>query len=356
MHAVTLSCHYHISNSTSLSTGLCGSRTHALNNILLWLFTVNDNIILCFFTVMQLSTLRPRHTDSNGHARPGTHTHTPHAVQASSLLSGLDFPAAQPRQALKEFCSTSRVTQQSSSTVAWFARERHQVCQQAGDFQQQYCISRYQPHRPCSTHSKPPSNKKKDRCQHVGCDKWASFNMEGKSARLYCAAHKISGMVNLKNGFCEQPHCKKRPLYNLPRESKGRFCAEHQQPGMEDVVGRICEQGGCRLRAAFDMPGAAGGRFCAGHRLDGMVNVSKPLCEFDSCWKIPHFNLPSKARGRFCVAHKQDGMIDVLATLCEEHGCSKQPSFGFVGDSRRRCANHKLDGMVHKAKGSKGKR
>jgi Rieske Fe-S protein len=72
-------------------------------------------------------------------------------------------------------------------------------------------------------------------CKHAGCTKQPIFNTLGKKERLYCAAHKLPGMVNVKSKVCQHAGGTKQPSFNTPGERAGRFCVAHKLGGMVDL-------------------------------------------------------------------------------------------------------------------------
>ena len=61
-------------------------------------------------------------------------------------------------------------------------------------------------------------------CIHPHCKVRPIYNMEGESRALYCSAHKLDGMVNVKDKTCIHPHCKVIPNYNAEGESRALYC------------------------------------------------------------------------------------------------------------------------------------
>jgi hypothetical protein len=57
-----------------------------------------------------------------------------------------------------------------------------------------------------------------EQCEHEGCTKQASFNNAREKARRFCAAHKLDGMVNVKDKACEHDSCTKHPNFNNPEK------------------------------------------------------------------------------------------------------------------------------------------
>ena len=182
-------------------------------------------------------------------------------------------------------------------------------------------------------------------CEHDGCNKRQSFDMEGGKGR-FCVKHKEDGMVDVKNKRCEHAECSSQPSFDM-EGGKGRFCVKHKQEGMVDVKNKRCEHDGCKsINPTFDTEGRKG-RFCLKHKEDGMVNVKNKRCAHDECSSHPVFDMEG-GKGRFCVKHKQEGMVDVKTKRCEHDGCkSINPTFDTEGRKGRFCLKHKEDGMVN---------
>lgn len=184
-------------------------------------------------------------------------------------------------------------------------------------------------------------------CLELSCSKHASFNMEDLSRPIYCKAHKLSGMVNVRSKTCEAKDCSTRPGYNLPGQSVGRFCVKHKLPSMVDVLSMQCENDLCTTKPHFNATGEARGRFCFLHQQAGMVDVFKRECHNEMCTSRPYFNFKGESVGLFCAKHRWQGMIDVLSKLCEADGCSKYPTFGVKGTKHRRfCIVHREPAMI----------
>ena len=75
-----------------------------------------------------------------------------------------------------------------------------------------------------------------NQCAHDGCHKTSPvFNTAGSPNGLYCAAHKLEGMVDVKNKRCAHDGCDTRASCNMPGEVQGLYCATHKLDGMVDV-------------------------------------------------------------------------------------------------------------------------
>ena len=82
-------------------------------------------------------------------------------------------------------------------------------------------------------------------CKNNGCKIRPFFNKEGESKALYCASHKLEGMVDVKNKTCIYEGCKVRPTYNKECESKALYCASHKLEGMVNVKDKTCKSDWC---------------------------------------------------------------------------------------------------------------
>ena len=82
----------------------------------------------------------------------------------------------------------------------------------------------------CATHAKEGMvNNTLARCKHAGCEKSASFGING--VRDYCSEHKPIDATLAGQQFCKQNDCKKFPTYGFKNGSK-EYCPEHKLVGM----------------------------------------------------------------------------------------------------------------------------
>ena len=91
-------------------------------------------------------------------------------------------------------------------------------------------------------------------CKEKGCKTRPSYNVEGESKMLYCANHKVEGMVNVKDKTCIHPGCKTIPIYNVEGETKGLYCSHHKIEGMVNVKSPSCKTYLCftRVQEKYD--------------------------------------------------------------------------------------------------------
>lgn len=158
--------------------------------------------------------------------------------------------------------------------------------------------------------------REKKLCHHEGCQLSSSFNFPGKKVAMYCSAHKLKGMINLKSSVCAKEGCTIQPYYNYRGEKKGKYCARHQEEGMVNLLviraNRICDFEGCEKCACFAYNKTDTSRYCATHKERGMHDVQNTSCERENCEKRPNFNFNGFKKGRFCAKHKEEGMINVV--------------------------------------------
>ena len=85
-------------------------------------------------------------------------------------------------------------------------------------------------------------------CKEKDCNKQPTFNMEGATKPLYCSAHKMEGMVDVKHKNCINEGCKKQPVFNINGETKALYCSAHKMEGMMDVKNKTCKSVWCSTR------------------------------------------------------------------------------------------------------------
>lgn len=71
-----------------------------------------------------------------------------------------------------------------------------------------------------------------------GCQSHPNFGMEGERRALYCAKHKLPGMINVKAPRCQDPQCNINPVYGHQGDPRATFCLTHKTPEMVDVKNR----------------------------------------------------------------------------------------------------------------------
>ena len=57
----------------------------------------------------------------------------------------------------------------------------------------------------------------------------------GSHSGIFCSAHKLENMVDVRNKHCAHADCNKCPSFNYPGKTPGMYCGLHKQAGMVDV-------------------------------------------------------------------------------------------------------------------------
>jgi hypothetical protein len=183
------------------------------------------------------------------------------------------------------------------------------------------------------------------RCNHEMCNKQPVFNVSGRTKGLYCLAHKLQGMVDVVSKCCVE--CNKQPVFNLEGNKKALYCSEHKKNGMIDVINKRCIHEGCNKRPLFNVFGETTSLYCLAHKLQGMVDVEHKSCIHEGCNKRPNYNVSGEVKGLYCSAHKLQGMVDIMNKTCKSDGCKIRPTYNNQGDTRGLyCSAHKLQEMV----------
>jgi hypothetical protein len=120
-------------------------------------------------------------------------------------------------------------------------------------------------------------------CKRDGCKTRPCYNNDGETKALYCAKHKLEGMVDVKSKTCIYDECKVRPAYNNDIETKALYCVNHKLNGMVNVISKTCIYDGCKTRPHFNNDGQKNALYCAKHKLNGMVDVKNKTCKSDWC-------------------------------------------------------------------------
>eukprot|EP00752_Nemacystus_decipiens_P008514 g7603.t1 len=128
--------------------------------------------------------------------------------------------------------------------------------------------------------SRAPTRQKKAtassrRCRDESCNSHPNFGIEGDRKAVYCAKHKLPGMVNVKAPRCREPGCTRNPVYGNPGDPRATFCLSHKSPSMVDVKNRCCEHPGCKHQPSFGLVGDRRANFCFAHKLPTHVNIRR---------------------------------------------------------------------------------
>jgi len=120
-------------------------------------------------------------------------------------------------------------------------------------------------------------------CIHPECKIRPVFNKEGETKALYCSAHKLEGMVDVKHTTCIHPACKTRPIFNVYGESKALYCLAHKKENMVNVQDKTCIHEGCKIRPSYNKEGETKLLYCNTHKLEGMIDVKHQTCKSSWC-------------------------------------------------------------------------
>jgi hypothetical protein len=138
-------------------------------------------------------------------------------------------------------------------------------------------------------------------CKEEGCKARPSYNNEGQTIALYCAAHKKEGMVDVKHKNCYEKGCKPGPSYNNEGQTIALYCAAHKKDGMVDVKNNNCYEERCKTRPSYNNEGQTIALYCAAHKKDGMVDVKHKNCKSDWCLTL--------------VQEKYDGIVFIVILI-----------------------------------------
>ena len=185
------------------------------------------------------------------------------------------------------------------------------------------------------------------KCINNECNKHASCNYPNEKGGLYCATHKLYGMVNVTSKKCAENGCNKIPYFNYPNKKGGMYCANHKLDEMVDVLHKKCLYNGCSKRPYFNYPNELKGDYCSLHKLDGMVDICSKRCMYKDCTKYPSYNYPGKNERLYCPIHALEGMIDVKHKKCIYKDCTKYSSYNYPHENNGLyCPIHALEGMI----------
>ena len=184
-------------------------------------------------------------------------------------------------------------------------------------------------------------------CKSEGCKTIPTYNVEGETKALYCSAHKLKGMVDVKHKTCKSDGCKTRPTYNVEWKTKALYCSTHRLDGMIDVKNITCKSEGCKTIPAYNIEGETKALYCLSHRLDGMIDVKNKTCKSEGCKIQPNYNVEGETKALYCSIHRLNGMVDVKHKTCKSEGCKTRPNYNVEGETKALyCSTHRLDGMV----------
>jgi hypothetical protein len=200
-----------------------------------------------------------------------------------------------------------------------------------------------QPARFCAAH-KIPGMCGRYTCIAEDCKVYASYNVPGETTAIYCATHKLDGMINLRIKRCHSVGCGKCASFG---HTTLQFCKAHAEDGMQNLIATFCAYPECDVQASYNHSGQRP-EFCQAHSEVGMVCVIGRGCEAVGCTsRSRYYDVPG-GKGRFCTKHREPGMVDVSNPKCEE--CDSLASYGIPGNKRTRCTKHRTPGMITRPK------
>ena len=162
------------------------------------------------------------------------------------------------------------------------------------------------------------------KCFYNGCPTNPYYNYEGNHP-MFCAKHKLKGMIDVRSSHCIHPNCKRQSIYNVPNE-KARYCSIHKNKDMINVKRvskpKTCIYTNCKKNPKFNMPNKKGGLYCFEHKLNDMIDIKTKKCIHPECKKYPRFNNANKKSGLYCFEHKLKNMINVVERPCTTPLCT----------------------------------
>ena len=105
-------------------------------------------------------------------------------------------------------------------------------------------------------------------CLYRGCScKQPCFNVKGEKKGIYCAKHKLEGMVDVKSKHCAELGCKIRPTYNFEGNKPPLYCSTHgKAKGMVNVMHKRCAEKGCTKHPSCNINGSSTPLYCSAHK------------------------------------------------------------------------------------------
>jgi hypothetical protein len=184
-------------------------------------------------------------------------------------------------------------------------------------------------------------------CKQGNCRTRPTYNYEGEKMGAFCDAHKLEGMINVRDKKCIHEGCKTLPSYNFEGETKALYCFFHKSHNMIDVKHRRCKHDGCNIRPNYNYKNETIGLYCVSHKLEGMVDINHSICKYEGCELRPIYNYQGQTTRKYCINHKLEGMINVVSKKCQYEGCNIIPNYNFKGKTNAiYCVSHKSETMV----------
>lgn len=177
------------------------------------------------------------------------------------------------------------------------------------------------------------------------CTIRASYGMPG-GKRVTCAAHIKEDMVDLSRRNCKHDGCKHTAKYGVPGRPP-THCKDHADKNTMSKIYGKCKHPGCEISASFGLPNGKP-MYCGLHQdKKTMVllycrDCEEPDCDVQPCYAM----LGEKARR--CAEHRLDGMVDVVNEHCDEAGCDTLANFGVLYGKKIHCTSHSTPNEMHK--------
>jgi hypothetical protein len=150
-------------------------------------------------------------------------------------------------------------------------------------------------------------------CKNAECAKNAVF---GFTKAEFCKAHKLDGMIDVKNKKCKEAGCTLTASYGNPGESKRLYCAKHAPDAMANVTHNKCIANGCSKYPSYNLPGATKPIYCKDHCNDQMVDVKNKRCLADNCDLAAWLAAPKEASRLYCASHCPNRTIESMIKRC----------------------------------------
>ena len=113
-------------------------------------------------------------------------------------------------------------------------------------------------------------------------------------------------MVDVQSKKCHHDKCTKRPNFNTPDQKTSLYCAEHKLKGMISVINKNCQHNKkCKNDAIYGKSEFHRAQFCETHKQEGLVHIFKErqccICEMDYDFII------EDSKQKYCMTHCPTG-------------------------------------------------
>jgi hypothetical protein len=193
-------------------------------------------------------------------------------------------------------------------------------------------------------------NIKLKRCAEIGCQIMPCYNYKNNKKGLYCAKHRKDDMINVKNCTCSFEKCNTIANYNYSTTKKPLYCAKHKKADMINVRKKLCTESNCLIEPIYNYSTLKKPLYCAKHKKADMINIKdkNKHCIFTDCTTIAIYNIIGKINGLYCAKHKKNDMIDVKSKSCIYIDCNTLASYNYENTSIPiYCKIHKKDDIIN---------